>query len=80
MSFETYVCDDCGLEIEAACLLELQRKKRTHKCQPTSKRVLRTKAFQQQQGEQFIQDLTADRLAQHNFDRLVQQGMVVAAR
>lgn len=79
MNLARYNCDVCGMEFEAACLNELQEKLKKHKCHRVNKRVERTAEVKQARVDQFVEDVATDRIHQHNFDQLVQQGMIVNA-
>lgn len=72
-----YNCDMCGEEFEAACLSELQEKKVRHKCHLVNKRVERTAELKQSRIDLFVHDTTVNRLEEHNFDKLVDMGMIV---
>lgn len=76
MRIETYTCE-CGMEFEAACLSELEGKLNNHKCAKINKRVARTQALKQRQEALFIDDLVTNRIEEHNFDKLIQQGVIV---
>ena len=77
IQLETFVCSECGEEFEAACFVEFEEKKKKHKCKPANKRAMRTIELQQANDDQYLVDLTADRIAQHNFNKLVGQGVIV---
>jgi len=77
LSVETFVCSECGEEFEATCLAEFEEKKKKHKCKPVSKRVVRTAELQQQQTEQVVNDVVVNRLEEHNFDKLIRQGVII---
>lgn len=74
-----YNCEFCGMEFQVSCSSELQDKLKQHKCHKVNKRVERTAEVKQAQVDQFVEDVTADRIHQHKFDKLVQQGMIVNA-
>jgi len=79
MELQTHSCDICGERFQAACLKELQEKLRKHKCVKTNKRAERTAQLKQARVDQFVRDVAIDRIHQHKFDELIQQGMVVNA-
>ena len=72
-------CDNCGTEIQAACLAELQEKKAKHKCVKVNKRVQRTVEVQQAHVDQFVKDVTVDRIHEYVFAQLVKKGIFVRA-
>jgi len=65
------------MKFQAACSLELEEKIRNHKCHKTNKRVGRTAELRQSIVKSVVQDKTVNRIEQHNFDRLVERGMIV---
>ena len=77
MEFQTHNCDECGEQFQVACFSELQEKLKKHKCHKVNKKVERTAELQQAQSDRFVHDVATDRIHQHNFDQLVQQGMIV---
>jgi len=78
MDFQTHNCDICGEQIQVACFSELQEKLKKHKCVKVNKRVERTKQLRQAKVDQFVKDVTVDRIHQHRFEQLVSTGMIVA--
>jgi len=78
LNLARYSCESCGEKFEAACLNELQEKKAKHKCVKANKRVERTAKVQQAHADQFVEDVVVDRIHQHKFDQLVEQGVIVA--
>lgn len=79
LNLRRYNCEECGMEFQAACPKELQRKLKAHSCQKINKKVERTMQLQQAQVDEFVDDLVTDRIHEHNFERLIQQGMIVNA-
>lgn len=79
MEFQEHKCDVCGEQFQVACFSELQEKFRNHRCRKVNKRVERTNQLQQKRIAFNIRGITTDRIQQHNFDKLVQQGMLVNA-
>jgi len=77
MEFEVYDCPECGMEFRVACESELQDKLKKHKCQLITGKVYRTRQLQQHEVDNFIEDVAVDRIHQHNFDKLIVQGMIV---
>lgn len=77
--FQTHSCDVCGEQFRVACFSELQEKFKAHKCSKVNKRVERTEELKQAKVDQFVHDVTIDRIQQHNFDKLVHKGIVVSA-
>jgi len=75
---ETFVCSECGTDFEASCLAEFEEKKKKHKCKRPNKRRIRTQEYLECQTEAFVNDLVVDRVEQHNFDKLIRQGVIVA--
>lgn len=67
------------MKFEVSCESELQDKLRKHKCVRVNKRVERTAQLQQAQVDQFVEDVATDRIHQHKFNKLVEQGMIVSA-
>lgn len=65
------------MEFDVSCFSELQDKLKKHKCVKVSKRVERTRQLQQDQIDRFVADVAVDRIHQHKFDQLVQQGTFV---
>ena len=80
MQTETYVCDDCGTELEVACFSELEEKKKKHKCRRVNKRVSRANEAQRNLNIERLNDAINSRIEQCRFDKLVQQGMIVCER
>lgn len=78
MQVETFVCDKCGKEFEAACLAEFEEKKKKHQCKIPNKRVARTRNLQRQQAEQAVDFVVVNRIQDFNFDSLIRQGVIVA--
>ena len=78
MEFQRYSCNRCGEEFVAACLSELQRKRAKHVCvKLPNKRVERTAELKQNRIDLFVHDTTVNRIEEHNFDQLVEQGVLV---
>lgn len=78
IQIETFVCSKCGEEFEASCLAEFEEKKKKHKCKSINKRAYRTREFYRKQDEVFVNDTVVNDIEEHNFDKLIQQGVVVA--
>jgi len=79
MRLQKHKCNVCGEQFSVVCFAELQEKFRKHRCHVPNKRVVRTEQLVQSQMEQVAQDMTTNNIEQHNFNRLVQQGIVVNA-
>lgn len=75
IEFQTHRCGVCGEQFRVACESELQTKLKYHKC-PTGKR-LRSQQMKQQQIALFVHDTAVNSIEQHNFDKLVMQGIIV---
>lgn len=75
LNLKTYTCE-CGMEIEVACLSELEDKIKKHKCRKVNKKVARTKELQQQQIDHFVQDTVVNGIEQNIFNKLVRQGVI----
>lgn len=75
IDFQTHKCRVCGEQFQVACESELQDKLKNHKC-PTGKR-LRSKQHRRQQIALFVHDTAVNNIEQHNFDKLVRQGLIV---
>lgn len=80
LKLDTYVCNDCGAEIQAACFAEFKKKEREHKCKPISKRVARTNELRQQLVMENINDQAINAIERNKFDKLIQQGAVVCSQ
>lgn len=78
MNFQVHSCDICGERFRVTCFSELEEKLRKHKCPNVNKRVERTKQLQQAKIDQFVSDTTVNRIEEHNFDQLIEQGIIVA--
>jgi len=78
MQTQMHSCENCGMEFQVSCLLELQEKLKNHKCQRPNKNVERTLQLQKTQVDQFVQDVAADRIHQYKFNQLVKQGVFIA--
>jgi len=76
LNLKKYTCE-CGMEIEAACISELEGKIKKHKCRKVNKRVVRTEELQQRYINQVVHDVVVNDIEKHNFDRLVRQGIIV---
>jgi len=83
IDFETHSCHACGEQFIVTCELQLQEKLEKHKSSCIVKRINkkreRTKQHRKDRIALFVHDVTVDRLNQHNFDKLVSQGMIVNA-
>jgi transcription elongation factor Elf1 len=84
IDFITHNCPACGEQFVVACESQLQEKLKAHleHCIPKgcrSKKRERTEQLQQQRIDLFVHDVATDRIHQHNFDQLVNQGMIVNA-
>ena len=77
MEFQIHKCVECGAEFEVVCEAELLKKLREHKCTRVAGKVARTQQLEQSQLDRFVHDVVADRIHQHNFNRLIKQGMIV---
>ena len=77
LNIETFVCSECSKEFTAACLAEFEEKKKKHKCRGINKKAYRTKEFQRKQIKQAVDDLVVNRIKEHRFDKLIQQGIIV---
>jgi len=78
MEFQTHSCARCGTRFQASCLSELEEKIRRHNCPKTNKRVARTEELKQNIMKRAVHDTVDNRIKQHNFERLVEQGMIVS--
>ena len=82
IDFITHSCPACGEQFVVACESQLQEKLKRHKCPKLireNKKRERSEQLQQQRIDLFVQDITVDRIHQHNFDSLIKQGMIVNA-
>jgi len=59
-----------------ACQSELDEKVRKHKCLKSNRRAARTEELRQSNIKRNVHDKVVNRIEQHNFDRLVKQGMI----
>ena len=75
LKLDTYVCDDCGAEFQAACFAEFKEKEKKHKCKTANKRVVRTMELEKQLVAEYVVNV----IEQHEFDKLVRQGVVVCS-
>ena len=81
IDFETHNCDACGEQFIVACDTQLQEKLKAHRAtclakRPNRKRE-RTKQLQQDGIALFVHDITVNRIEEHNFDKLIKQGVLV---
>ena len=60
-----------------ACQSELDEKVRKHKCRKSNRRAARTEELRQSNIKRNVHDTVVNRIEQHNFDRLVRQGIFV---
>ena len=83
IDFETHSCDACGEQFIVVCEKQLQEKLKKHKSSCHGKRSNKKRERSQQLRKDrialFVHDIAVDRLNQHNFDKLVSQGMIVNA-
>ena len=82
IEFETHSCDVCGEQFMVACLLELQEKLENHKSCCKGRPVVhkkreRTKQLKQNRIALCVHDTAVSRIEEHNFDKLVRQGVII---
>jgi len=79
IDFETHSCDACGEQFIVACETQLQEKLKKHICCLARKNRKRERAqqLQEQRIALFVHDTTVNRIEQHNFDKLIKQGVLV---
>ena len=79
LKLDTYVCDECGEEFEAACFAEFKEKEKKHKCKTVNRRVVRFNELEQQSVVERVKDQATNAIEQYKFDKLVRQGVVVCS-
>jgi hypothetical protein len=82
IDFETHSCDACGEQFIVACDSQLTEQLKKHKrcCRGrtiVNKKRERTQQFQQRRIALYVHDTTINRIEEHNFDKLVKQGVLV---
>lgn len=80
LKLETYVCNDCGAEFQAACFTEFEEKERKHKCKMPNKKVLRTAELQQQLIVERTNDQVTNAIEQYKFEKLIRRGVLVCSQ
>ncbi len=80
LKLDTYVCDDCGAEFQAACFAEFKKKERKHKCKTVNKRVARTRELEQQLVVERANDQAVNAIERHNFNNLLRQGVLICSQ
>jgi len=79
IEFQTHKCGVCGEQFNVACLSQLQEKLKTHKCIKKNKRVERTRQLRRDGIALYVRDTVTNNIEEHNFNKLVNQGMLVNA-
>ena len=81
IDFETHSCHVCKEQFSVACESQLQQMLKSHNCRGRPVKVNKKRERTQQLHESgialYVHDITVNRLEEHNFDKLVKQGVLV---